>query len=313
MHQADVAPGIRASILDEIGNTPLLRIRKFADHLNGVELYAKMEMFNPGGSVKDRPALQMIRDAEASGVLTPDKVILDSTSGNTGIAYAMIGAALGYRVELVMPASVSVERRHVIQAFGASLILSDPLEGSDGAIVKCREILAANPERYYKPDQYNNPSNPRAHYLHTAPEIWEQTQGRITHFVATLGTSGTLVGTARRLKELNPNIQVVAVEPPGFHGIEGLKNMDVSIVPGIYDPSVWDEKIQVDTEDAYTMVRQLTLKLGILTGQSCGAALAGAVRVAEAAGKGVVVTVFPDSGEKYMSTPLWRLEHEKVS
>jgi len=304
----DVETGIQPTVVDAIGKTPLLCIRKFADHLDGVEIYAKMEMFNPGGSVKDRPALQMIRDAIASGELTPDRVIIDSTSGNTGIAYAMIGAALGYHVELVMPGSVSVERRHVIQAYGASLVLSDPLEGSDGAILKCREILAANPERYYKPDQYNNPSNPRAHYLQTAPEIWEQTRGRVTHFVATLGTSGTLIGTGRRLKEYNPDIQIIAVEPPEFHGIEGLKNMDVSIVPGIYDPSVWDEKIRVETEDAYAAARRLTRELGVPAGQSCGAAFAGALRVAGKAREGVVVTLFPDSGEKYMSTPLWRLD-----
>jgi len=300
---------IRKTLLDEIGNTPILRIRKLTDHLKpNVEVWAKLEMFNPGGSVKDRPALQMILDAEESGLLTPEKVILDSTSGNTGIAYAMIGAVKGYRVELVMPSSVSIERRYVIQAYGAELILSDPLEGSDGAIVMCREVLAKDPERYYKPDQYNNPSNPKAHYLHTAPEIWEQTQGRVTHFVATLGTSGTLIGTGRRLKEYNPNIQVVAIEPPEFHGIEGLKNMDVSIIPGIYDTSVWDQKVQVDTEEAYDAARSLTHQLGLLVGQSCGAAMVGALKVAETLDEGVVVTLFPDSGEKYMSTPLWRLD-----
>ena len=300
---------IRKTILDEIGNTPILRIRKLTDHLKPkVEVWAKLEMFNPGGSVKDRPALQMIQDAEASGLLTPGKVILDSTSGNTGIAYAMIGAVKGYRVELVMPSSVSIERRYVIQAYGAELILSDPLEGSDGAIMMCREVLAKNPERYYKPDQYNNPSNPKAHYLHTAPEIWAQTQGRVTHFVATLGTSGTLIGTGRRLKEFNPDILVVAVEPPEFHGIEGLKNMDVSIIPGIYDTSVWDHKVQVDTEAAYDAARNWTHQLGLLVGQSCGAAMVGALKVAETLDEGVVVTLFPDSGEKYMSTPLWRLD-----
>jgi cysteine synthase B len=299
---------VHPSVLDLVGKTPLLRIRKLTDHLPGVYLYAKMEMFNPGGSVKDRPALQMILDAQASGELTPERVILDSTSGNTGIAYAMVGAALGYQVELVMPASVSIERRHVIQTYGARSIMSDPVEGSDGAILKCREILASDPDRYYKPDQYNNPSNPRAHYLHTAPEIWEQTEGRITHFVATLGTSGTLVGTGRRLKEFNPNVQIVAVEPPEFHGIEGLKNMDVSIVPGIYDPTVYDRKVRVETEDAYLAARDLTRKLGILVGQSSGAALVAALRVAEEAGEGVVVTLFPDSGEKYMSTAMWRQE-----
>lgn len=298
--------GIRPSILSSIGKTPLLRVDGFTSHLPSVSISAKMEMFNPGGSVKDRPALQMILDAEASGDLTPDRTILDSTSGNTGIAYAMIGAAKGYRVELVLPESVSVERRHVIQAYGAKIVLSDPLEGSDGAILKCRAILEADPDRYYKPDQYNNPSNPKAHYLYTAPEIWEQTQGHITHFITTLGTSGTLVGTGRRLKEFNPDVRVIAIEPPEFHGIEGLKNMDVSIVPGIYDASVWDEKIQVETEDAYIFARRLTRELGVMVGQSCGAAMAGAVQIAEGHPNAVIVTIFPDSGEKYMSTPLWQ-------
>ncbi len=301
-----VGSGIRPSILSAIGRTPLLRVDRFTQHLPGIEIYAKMEMFNPGGSVKDRPALQMIEDAEATGELTVDRTILDSTSGNTGIAYAMIGAVKGYGVELVMPESVSVERRHVIQAYGATLVLSDPLEGSDGAILKCREILAADLDRYYKPDQYNNPSNPKAHYLHTAPEIWEQTEGRVTHFITTLGTSGTLVGTGRRLKEFNPDLRVIAIEPPEFHGIEGLKNMDVSIVPGIYDNSVWDEKIQVETEVAYDFARRLTREMGVMVGQSCGAAMAGAIRIAENEPEGVIVTIFPDSGEKYMSTPLWQ-------
>ena len=305
-------PRICASIVDDIGHTPLLRMTKLVEGLKpGVEIWVKLEMFNPGGSVKDRPALQMILDAEVSGELTPDKVILDSTSGNTGIAYAMIGAAKGYAVELVMPGSVSIERRHVIQSYGAKLILSDPLEGSDGAILKCREIMADNPGKYYKPDQYNNPSNPKAHYWHTAPEIWAQTKGRITHFVAALGTSGTLMGTGRRLKELNPNVQIVAIEPPEFHGIEGLKNMDVSIVPGIYNASFWDMKLQVETEDAYDMARRLTREVGLLVGQSSGAALLGALQVAKTIDEGVIVTLFPDSGEKYMSTALWRLKNLK--
>lgn len=299
-------PGICPSILSSIGKTPLLRVNQFTPHLPNAAIYAKMEMFNPGGSVKDRPALQMILDAEASGELTPDRTILDSTSGNTGIAYAMIGAVKGYQVELVLPESVSVERRHVIQAYGARLVLSDPLEGSDGAILKCRAILEADPDRYYKPDQYNNPSNPKAHYLYTAPEIWEQTQGRVTHFITTLGTSGTLVGTGRRLKEFDPDVRVIAIEPPEFHGIEGLKNMDISIVPGIYDASVWDEKIQIETEEAYLYARRLTRELGVMVGQSCGAAMAGAVQIAEAHPDAVIVTIFPDSGEKYMSTPLWQ-------
>lgn len=292
-------------VLETIGNTPLLEVKGIDDLPPAVSIHAKLENFNPGGSVKDRPALQMILDAEASGELTRNKVILDSTSGNTGIAYAMIGAALGYQVELVMPESVSIERRHVIEAYGAKLVLSDPLEGADGAILKCREILKANPERYYKPDQYNNPSNPKAHYLHTAPEIWEQTGGRVTHFLATLGTSGTLMGTGRRLKELNPDLEVIAIEPPEFHGIEGLKNMDVSIVPGIYDAEIWDRKVQVETEEAYDMARRLTRERGLLVGQSCGAAMAAAIQVAHELIEGVVVTVFADSGEKYLSTPLW--------
>ena len=293
------------SVLDAIGNTPLLEISGLRDLPDGVSVHAKLETFNPGGSVKDRPALQMILDAQASGELTAEKVILDSTSGNTGIAYAMIGAALGYRVELVMPESVSIERRHVIEAYGAKLVLSDPLEGSDGAILKCREILESDPDRYYKPDQYNNPSNPKAHYLHTATEIWDQTDGEVTHFLATLGTSGTLMGTGKRLKELNPEVEVIAIEPPEFHGIEGLKNMDVSIVPGIYDDAVWDRKVQVETEDAYDMARRLTREKGLLVGQSCGAAMVAALDAADSLTSGVVVTVFPDSGEKYMSTPLW--------
>ncbi len=296
-----------ASVLDAIGNTPLLEVKGLVDLEPGVSIHAKLETFNPGGSVKDRPALQMILDAEASGALTPDKVILDSTSGNTGIAYAVIGAARGYKVELVMPESVSIERRHVIEAYGARVILSDPVEGSDGAILKCREVFDANPDSYYKPDQYNNPSNPKAHYLQTAPEIWEQTDGKVTHFLATLGTSGTLVGTGRRLKELNPEIEIIAIEPTEFHGIEGLKNMDISIVPGIYDPDVWDRKVQVETELAYDMARRLTRELGLLVGQSCGAAVAACVDVAAELTNGVVVTVFPDSGEKYMSTPLWKV------
>ena len=301
-----VSPDVNIpTVLDTIGNTPLLEIKGLVDLPEGVSIHAKLETFNPGGSVKDRPALQMILDAEASGELTHAKVILDSTSGNTGIAYAMIGAVRGYQVELVMPESVSTERRHVIEAYGAKLILSDPLEGSDGAILKCREILESNPDRYYKPDQYNNPSNPKSHYLHTAPEIWEQTEGRVTHFLATLGTSGTLVGTGRKLKELNPEIEVIAIEPPEFHGIEGLKNMDVSIVPGIYDADVWDRKVQVETEAAYAMARRLTRELGLLVGQSCGAAMAAAADIAATLSEGVVVIVFPDSGEKYMSTPLW--------
>ncbi len=303
-------PRIQRSVLDLVGNTPLLRLRKLETGLKGVRLYAKLEMFNPGGSVKDRPALQMILDGEASGALGPGKVILDSTSGNTGIAYAWIGAAKGYEVELVMPASASRERLAIVRSFGASVRLTDPAEGSDGAILEARRVYAEHPDRYFKPDQYNNPANPKAHFLHTAPEIWAQTKGEITHFVASIGTSGTLMGTGRRLKAFNPDIRVVEVEPPAFHGIEGLKHMASSIVPGIYGEGFADEKVTVETEDAYEMTRWLARELGVLCGPSSGAALCGALRVARGMDGGVVVVIFPDAGDKYMSTRVWEWNWE---
>lgn len=272
-----------------------------------VAVHVKAEWFNPGGSVKDRPVLRMIRDAELDGRLVPGKTILDSTSGNAGIAYAMIGAVKGYPVELVMPASASIERKRVIAAYGARIILSDPLEGSDGAILLAREILARDPDRYFKPDQYNNPSNWRAHYDTTGPEVLEQTAGRVTHFVAGLGTTGTLVGAGRRLHEADPRIQVIAVEPDTpLHGLEGLKHIASSIVPGIYDPAVHDRKIAVSTEAGYVMARRLAREEGLLVGESTGAAVWAALEVARTLRDGVVVVIGPDGGDRYFSTPLWR-------
>lgn len=295
------------SVLDLIGNTPLLEIGKIAEGLpSEVRVLAKLEGFNPGGSVKDRPALRMVQDGIHTGKLTPGKVILDSTSGNTGIALALIGRVLGYPVELVIPANVSVERKQIIQAYGAKITFSDPLEGSDGAIRLSREILKANPDRYFKPDQYFNSMNPQAHYETTGPEIYRQTDGRMTHFVAGIGTGGTIIGTGRYLKEANPKIQVIAVEPDdALHGLEGLKHMATSIVPGIYDEQQLDGKIPVSTEDAYAMVYRLSQEEGVLVGQSSGAAMFAALKIARKLRSGTIVTVFPDFGDKYLSTSLW--------
>lgn len=293
------------SLIEAIGNTPLLRLRDPALP-SRVEVYAKLEFFNPGGSVKDRPARRMIEDGERSGKLRPGKIILDSTSGNTGIAYAMIGAAKGYRVRLAMPANVSQERKAVLAAYGAEVIFTDPGELSDGAILEARRIYEENPGLYFKPDQYNNPSNWKAHRDTTAPEIWKQTQGRVTHFVATIGTSGTVMGTGRGLKALNPDIEVIAVEPTSFHGIEGLKHMESSIVPEIYSESFLDHKITVDTEVAYDTTLRLPRETGVLVGQSSGAAYWAAIEVAKELDEGVVATIFCDGGDKYMSTPMWR-------
>ena len=271
-----------------------------------MRVFAKLEGFNPGGSVKDRPAYNMIQDGLASGKLRPGKTILDSTSGNTGIALALCGAVLGYPVELVMPENVSAERKKIIGAYGAKIIYSSPFDGSDGAILLCREVLARDPEKYFKPDQYFNPANPEAHYKTTGPEIWEQTAGTITHFVTGLGTGGTVMGTGRYLKERNPNVQVIGVEPDdAFHGLEGLKHMASSIVPGIYHEEELDGKIPVDTEDAYDMVRKLGLVEGVVVGQSSGANLWGALQVARSLERGTVVTIFCDFGDRYLSTNLW--------
>jgi cysteine synthase B len=294
------------SILDLVGNTPLIRLENLTRHLQHVEVYAKAEYLNPAGSVKDRPALNMIRSGIESGELTKDKIILDSTSGNTGIAYAMIGAALGYKVKLVMPGNVSPERRAIVKMYGAETVLSSALEGSDGAILKAREIYEADPSLYFKPDQYNNGANPMAHYLGTGPEIFRQTDGRVTHFLATIGTSGTLMGTGRYLKEANPDIRVIAVEPDNaMHGIEGLKHMATSIKPGIYEEELHDEKISADTESAYDMQERLAREEGIFVGFSAGAAVHAALQVAEkleAEGRsGVVVTILCDRGDRYLT------------
>ncbi|TMA78761.1 MAG: cysteine synthase B [Deltaproteobacteria bacterium] len=298
---------IGPNVLSLIGNTPLVRIRALARDLpEEVRVFAKLEGFNPGGSVKDRPAYNMIQDGLASGKLRPGKTILDSTSGNTGIALALCGAVLGYPVELVMPENVSAERKKIIGAYGAKIIYSSPFDGSDGAILLCREVLARDPEKYFKPDQYFNPANPEAHYKTTGPEIWEQTAGTITHFVTGLGTGGTVMGTGRYLKERNPNVQVIGVEPDdAFHGLEGLKHMASSIVPGIYHEEELDGKIPVDTEDAYDMVRKLGLVEGVVVGQSSGANLWGALQVARSLERGTVVTIFCDFGDRYLSTNLW--------
>jgi S-sulfo-L-cysteine synthase (O-acetyl-L-serine-dependent) len=294
------------TLLELVGNTPLLRIRLFEAEFPLLEVYAKAEWFNPGGSVKDRAALSMIEDGERRGALTRDKVIIDSTSGNTGIAYAMVGAAKGYRVKLVMPRNVSEERKQLITAYGAEIVYSDPLEGSDGAIRLVRQLIAEGSDRYFYPDQYSNPANPLAHYNGTGLEIIEQTGGRITHFVAGLGTTGTFVGTARRLKEHDPRIKTVAVMPEEFHGLEGLKHLPSSIVPRIWSPENADELWESPTEPAYDLARALSRDEGILVGHSSGAALWGVAKLAERIGEGVVVTIFPDSGDRYLSTGLYR-------
>jgi len=296
------------SLLEAIGNTPLLPLsRRFGTWPPGVEIYLKAEWFNPGGSVKDRPARQIIVDAERDGRLTSERTILDSSSGNAGIAYAMIGAARGYRVHLVVPANISAERRDILQAYGAEVEYSDALEGSDGAILVARRRALDAPERYFYADQYNNPSNPRAHYETTGPEIFAQTGGRVTHFVAGLGTSGTLVGAGRRLQELRAPVQIVAVEPDSaVHGLEGLKHMATAIVPGIYDPSVHHRKIPMRTDVAYETTRRLAREAGLLVGPSSGAAVAAALEVAGGLRAGVIVVLCPDGGDRYLSTAVWR-------
>ncbi|MGH9816267.1 MAG: PLP-dependent cysteine synthase family protein [Candidatus Acidiferrales bacterium] len=299
----------RFSVLEQIGNTPLLRLERVGREFPQVEFYGKAEWFNPGGSVKDRAALAMIREGERSGELQAGKTILDSTSGNTGIAYAMIGAALGYPVKLCLPANASPERKRILQAFGAETILTPAEEGSDGAIRRVREIFAAQPDRYFYPDQYSNPANWQAHYRTTGPEIWEQTHSRITHFVAALGTSGTFVGAARRLKELNPETRCISLQPDSaFHGLEGWKHMSTAIVPTIYDPAIADENLEVRTEDGYAMAKRLAREEGLLVSPSAGAALAGCLAVARTiprAGQAVIVTVFPDAADKYLSERFW--------
>lgn len=294
-----------ASLADLIGNTPLLELKKL-NRQPRVELYAKAEWANPGGSVKDRPALKMIQEGERAGLLTPDKTIIDATSGNTGIAYAMLGAALGYRVKLCLPQNASAERKRILRAYGAELVLTDPLAGTDGAITEVRRLVAEDPDKYFYPDQYNNPANWQAHYETTAPEIFRQTAGRITHFIAGLGTSGTFVGTGRRLRELKPELRLLSMQPDSpYHGLEGMKHMPTAIVPGIYDTTLADEELEVATEEAYAMVRQLARVEGWFVGVSAAANIVAALRVAERLEAGVIVTILCDGGSRYLSEKFW--------
>ncbi len=297
-------PRVYESVTDLVGRTPMVQIHSHG--VLGVEVYAKLESFNPGGSVKDRPALRMIQEGLKSGKLTKNKSILDATSGNTGIAYAMIGAAMGYKVVLAVPANVSEERKRILKSFNAEVHYSSEMDGSDGAIILAREIYKQNPEKYFIPDQYNNPENPKAHMLSTAEEIMEQLKDNITHFAAGIGTSGTLIGTGKRIREIKPSVKIVALEPSQpFHGLEGLKHMASSIVPGIYDTKAYDQHIDIDTDESYEWVKTLARKEGILAGLSSGGAMAGCVQLAKEIKKGCIVTIFPDSGDKYLSTRVW--------
>jgi cysteine synthase B len=299
-----------SSLLDQIGNTPLIRLKKLDSQFPGVEIHAKAEFFNPGGSVKDRAGLNMILDGERSGRLTRDKILLDATSGNTGIAYAMIGALKGYKVKLCLPGNASHERKQILKAYGAEMVFSDPAESSDGAIRLCREIYETNPDLYFYPDQYNNPANWRAHFDGTAVELMEQTSGALTHFVACMGTSGTFMGTSRRLKRDMPEVQCISAQPSsGFHGLEGLKHMPTAIVPGIYDPQIADDNLWIETEDAYSMTRWLGRHEGLLVGMSSGANVHAARevgrRLVKEGRKGVIVTMLCDGATKYLSEPFW--------
>lgn len=298
-----VIDSVDNNILDTIGRTPLLCLNKITAHVNkNIKIYAKLERYNPGGSVKDRAAYQMIKDAEEAGLLTGDKIILDSTSGNTGIAYAMIAVVRGYRVKIVLPRNASVERKKIIAEFGAEIVYSSEFKGSDGAISLAKEIYDQDPDKYYMPDQYNNPSNWKAHYLTTGPEILEQTKGKITHFVASVGTAGTIMGAGKSLKEFNPDIKVIAVQPDdAMHGIEGLKHMESSKLPGIYNPDFPDETVYVNTDRAYDMVKKIILTEGLPVGHSSGAAMVGAFDVAEKLEDGIIVVIFPDGGDRYLS------------
>jgi cysteine synthase B len=286
-----------------IGNTPLIRLRNITRCLPaGVELLAKAEHLNPGGSVKDRPALWMIREGERSGRLKTGMTILDATSGNTGIAYGMIGAARSYQVTICLPKNASSQRKRILRSFGVELIETDPLQSTDGAQLAARDLFASNPKKYFYPDQYNNPANWRAHYATTAPEIWQQTNGQVTHFIAGLGTSGTFVGTSRRLKELNPRVQAISLQPDSpFHGLEGLKHMGTALVPGIYDWALADASVEVSTEEGQQMARRLALEEGLLVGASSGANVFAALRLAQSLARGaVVVTVLCDGGDRYL-------------
>jgi cysteine synthase B len=298
------------SITGNIGNTPLLRLRRLAADLPGIEIHAKAEYFNPGGSVKDRPALSMILAGEQSGAFTADKILLDSTSGNTGIAYAMICAAKGYRVKLCLPGNASPERKRILQAYGAELILTDPAEGSDGSTRLVKKIYAEDPNRYFYPDQYGNDANWQAHYNTTAVEILEQTDGRVTHFCALVGTGGTLVGTSRRLRREIPTVESICVQPSsGFHGLEGTRHLPTSIVPRIYDPTVPQRTVEVDTEEAHAMVKRLAREEGILAGVSSGGNVCAALQIGRQlvreGRRGVIVTILCDGADKYLSERFW--------
>jgi len=298
------------SSLERIGNTPLLRLARISRDLPAAEILGKAEWLNPGGSIKDRAAVNIVAQARASGKLTSGKILLDSTSGNTGIAYAMIGAAQGFPVTLCMPENVSVERKRILQAYGANIIYTNPADGSDGAIRMARELAAKHPDLYYYADQYSNDANWQAHYHGTANEIWQQTEGRITHFVSMLGTSGTFVGTTRRLKELNPRIRCISLQPDSaFHGIEGAKHMASAIIPRIYDASLADADLGISTEDSYAMAKRLAREEGLLVGISAAAAVVGCLQLARQLKKNeraVFVTILPDSGDKYLSERFWQ-------
>ena len=308
MGETSLLPSADADpLLRTIGNTPLIPLQRIGREFPGSRVFAKAEWFNPGGSVKDRPAYRMIRAAEVAGQLTPDKTILDATSGNTGIAYAMIGARRGYHVKLLMPSNASVERKTLLQAYGAELVLTDPSQGSDGAFFETQKLYEQETDRYFYPDQYSNLNNPLAHYETTAPEIIEQTKGKITHFIAGAGTSGTLMGTGRRLREFNPNIQIICMQPEGpFHGLEGLKHMETaSHVPKLYDPKFADQIIGISTEAAQAMAKRMTSEEGLYIGVSAGAAIVAALKLAATIEYGTIVAICPDGGERYQSERFW--------
>jgi len=310
MKHGQIEERLGSSLLERIGDTPLIRLDRAVHGLDGITLLAKAEWVNPGGSVKDRAAASMVRAALANGSLAPGKTLLDATSGNTGIAYAMLGAALGFPVLLAMPSNVSAERKRILQAYGAKVEWTNPDHGSDGAIRRARELASNEPERFCYVDQYSNHANWKAHYETTGPEIWQQTSGKVTHFVAGLGTSGTFMGTVRRLKELNPSLRAVSMQPDSpFHGLEGLKHMETAIVPAIYDPQLADRNIEVETEAAYAMAKRLAREEGLLVGISAAAAVVAGVRIAEeeaaARRPATIVTVLPDSADKYLSERFW--------
>jgi cysteine synthase B len=297
---------MRHRIVDCVGNTPLIELCRISAEVAPVRIFGKAEWYNPGGSVKDRPALNMILDGEASGRLTKDKILLDATSGNTGVAYAMLGAALGYRITLCVPKNIGPIRQRILESYGATLVMTDPTKGSDGAIEKAREMYEEDPETYFYPDQYNNEANWKAHYATTGPEILEQTDGEVTHFIAGLGTSGTFMGTGKRLREEKPDVRLISFQPDGpMHGLEGLKHMPTSLVPGIYDEEHANDNLWVRTEDAQAMCLRLAREEGLLVGMSAGAAVAGALQVARDVNEGTIVTILCDSGHKYLDFEFW--------